>query len=129
MLKSGKSVVKIGSRFQIALFFLFYQNFQTHSPTPRLFRPPAYLVLHNVPILRLLGPHPVFSEPKSKLLFIYLFIHNSVIPSNVKKSQIVMWLLIKIHSITMRQEQIWQMVNVKLGKFMEGCWLFWGSIV
>ena len=90
MLKSGKSVVKIGSRFQIALFFLFYQNFQTHSPTPRLFRPPAYLVLHNVPILRLLGPHPVFSEPKSKLLFIYLFIHNSVIPSNVKKSQTVM---------------------------------------
>ena len=129
MLKSGKSVVKIGSRFQIALFFFFYQNFQTHSPTPRLFRPPAYLVLHNVPILRLLGPHPVFSEPKSKLLFIYLFIHNSVIPSNVKKSQIVMWLLIKIHSTTMRQEQIWQMVNVKLGKFMEGCWLFWGSIV
>ena len=129
MLKSGKSFVKIGSRFQIALFFLFYQNFQTHSPTPRLFRPPAYLVLHNVPILRLLGPHPVFSEPKSKLLFIYLFIHNSVIPSNVKKSQIVMWLLIKIHSTTMRQEQIWQMVNVKLGKFMEGCWLFWGSIV
>ena len=129
MLKSGKSVVKIGSRFQIALFFLFYQNFQTHSPTPRLFRPPAYLVLHNVPILRLLGPHPVFSEPKSKLLFIYLFIHNSVIQSNVKKSQIVMWLLIKIHSTTMRQEQIWQMVNVKLGKFMEGCWLFWGSIV
>ena len=70
MVKLGKSFVKIGSRFQIALFLLFYQNFRTHFPIPRLFRPPAYLILPNVPILRLLEPHPVFSEPKSKLLFI-----------------------------------------------------------
>ena len=40
MVKSGKSFVKIGSRFQIALFFLFYQNF--HPPP---LSPPAYLIL------------------------------------------------------------------------------------
>ena len=33
MVKSGKSFVEIGSRFQIALFFLFYRNFQSLPPT------------------------------------------------------------------------------------------------
>ena len=50
MVKSGISFVKIDSRFQIDLLFLFYRNFQ---PT-RLFQP-----------LRLLGPR-VYSEPKSQ---------------------------------------------------------------
>ena len=36
MVKSGKSFAKIGSRLQMAFFFLFYRNFQ--SPLP-----PAYL--------------------------------------------------------------------------------------
>ena len=58
MVKSCKSFVKIGSRFQIALFFLFYQNFQPP--------PPAYLILRNVPTPRLLGP-PVYSGPKGTL--------------------------------------------------------------
>ena len=38
MLKSGKSFAKIGSRLQMAFFFLFYRNFQTPLPPP-----PAYL--------------------------------------------------------------------------------------
>ena len=35
---------KIGSRLQIALFFLFFRNFQLHLPPPhhRLFRPPRF---------------------------------------------------------------------------------------
>ena len=37
IVNSGKSFVKIGSYFQIALFFLFYRNFQ---PTPQLFPTP-----------------------------------------------------------------------------------------
>ena len=37
MVKSGKSFVKIGSRFQIALFFLFYQNFHPPPIPTRLF--------------------------------------------------------------------------------------------
>ena len=41
MVKSGKSFAKIGSRLQIALFFLFYQNFQ-HPTTPPPTTPPAY---------------------------------------------------------------------------------------
>ena len=56
MVKSDnhKSFVKIGSRLQIGLFFLFYQNFQPTrpfiptAPTP----PPAYLILPNVPDLK-----------------------------------------------------------------------------
>ena len=58
MVKSGKSFVKIESRFQIALFLLFYRNFH---PPPRLFRPLANLILPNVltpslfPTPRLLG--------------------------------------------------------------------------
>ena len=45
MLKSGKSFAKIGSRLQMAFFFLFYRNFQT--PLPPL--PLICLVLPNVP--------------------------------------------------------------------------------
>ena len=52
MVKSGKSFVKIGSSFQIALFFLFNRNFQPP--------PPAYLILPNVPTHRLLGPPRLF---------------------------------------------------------------------
>ena len=37
MLKSGKSFAKIGSRLQMAFFFLFYRNFQTPLPPSRLF--------------------------------------------------------------------------------------------
>ena len=57
MVKSGKSFVKIRSRFQVSIFSLFYRNFQ-HPPTP------AYLILPNFPTpppffpLRLLGPSP-----------------------------------------------------------------------
>ena len=43
MVKSGKSFVKIGFRFQIAL-----RNFQP-PPPPSLFRPPTYFILPNVP--------------------------------------------------------------------------------
>ena len=52
---------KIGSRLQIALFFLFYEHFQPPSPI-RFFDSPPYLILHNVPIPllirtpRLFGP-------------------------------------------------------------------------
>ena len=57
ILKSGTSFVKIGSYFQIALFFLFYQNFKLPSPClahpPSLFQPPTYLILPNLPT-----PHP-----------------------------------------------------------------------
>ena len=56
---------KIGYRLQIALFFLFYWNFQ--PPPPNLCRPPdpTYLILPNVPTLCLIGPL-VYSGPKSK---------------------------------------------------------------
>ena len=57
---TGKSFVKIESRFQTVLFFLFYWYFQ--SP-----HPPAYLIWPNVPTPlppHLLGP-PVYSVPKS----------------------------------------------------------------
>ena len=33
MIKSGKSFIKIGSHLQIT-FFLFYQNFHSHPPSP-----------------------------------------------------------------------------------------------
>ena len=64
MVKSGKSFAKIGSRFQIALFFLFYRNFQPSSPplplpTPRAYSDlPIYLILPNTPYpsSHLLGP-------------------------------------------------------------------------
>ena len=46
MAKSGKSFVKIGSRFQIALFFLFYRNFH---PTPLLIRTPPFVRDPRVP--------------------------------------------------------------------------------
>ena len=53
VVRSVKSFVKIGSRLEIALFFLFYQNLYS----PGLFPPltPAYLILPNVSTLRLLG--------------------------------------------------------------------------
>ena len=41
MVKSGKSFVKIESRFQIALFFLFYQTLRSLPPF-RLFQALAY---------------------------------------------------------------------------------------
>ena len=51
IVKSGKSLVIIGSRFQVALFFWFYRNFQPLTsliPTLPLSYPSAYLVLPNV---------------------------------------------------------------------------------
>ena len=59
---------KIGSR--LALFFLFYRNFQPPLP-PRLFRTPtlAYLILPNVPIPTPTSPSRLF-EPKRKSLII-----------------------------------------------------------
>ena len=41
---------KIGSRLQVALFVLFYRNFQTILPPP-YFDPTSYLILPNVPTL------------------------------------------------------------------------------
>ena len=68
MVKSVKSFVKIGSRFQIALLFLFYRNFYappaTYSYSPP---PPAYLILPNVanlppsPLIRTLITNSLFS--------------------------------------------------------------------
>ena len=60
MVKSGKSFVKIGSCFQIAPFFLFYQNFQPLHPvysdsSPVLF---TYLILPNVPASSLIRTLP-----------------------------------------------------------------------
>ena len=46
MVKSGKSFVKIGSRFQIALLFLSYRNFR---PPPLPPRPPVYYDPHRTP--------------------------------------------------------------------------------
>ena len=43
MVKSGKSFVKTGSCFQIALFFLFYRNFKPNTPPTHLFRVPRSL--------------------------------------------------------------------------------------
>ena len=52
MVKSGELFVKIGSRLQIALFFLFYWNVQ-----PLVYSDfPVYLILPNVPTPRFLGP-------------------------------------------------------------------------
>ena len=45
MVKSGISFVKIESCFQIAFFFLFYQNFQLPAYSDL---PSAYLILPNV---------------------------------------------------------------------------------
>ena len=52
MVKSGKSFVKIGSCLQIALFFLFYRNFQhlAYSSLPNVPNPPFHC--------RLLGQLP-----------------------------------------------------------------------
>ena len=54
MVKSGELFVKIGSRLQIALFFLFYWNVQ-----PLVYSDfPVYLILPNVPTSRFLGLPP-----------------------------------------------------------------------
>ena len=59
MVKSGELFVKIGSRLQIALFFLFYWNVQ-----PLVYSDfPVYLILPNVPTPRFLGPPPPRSAP------------------------------------------------------------------
>ena len=68
VVKSSKSFVKIGSCFQIAFFFLFYQNFQLPAYSDLPF---VYLILPNVSnpptpstpprTPRLLGP-PCFFE-------------------------------------------------------------------
>ena len=50
---------KNGSPSQIALFFLFYQNFHSLLPTAYV-HPPANLILPNVPIPHLLEL-PVYS--------------------------------------------------------------------
>ena len=55
MVKSGKSFVKIGSRFQIALLFLSYRNF----------RPPVCYDPHRTPPpYCLLEPSYIYSGPK-----------------------------------------------------------------
>ena len=75
VVKSSKSFVKIGSCFQIAFFFLFYQNFQLPAYSDLPF---AYLILPNVPTHPPLPPHPVppayqdplvSSKPKSNSQF------------------------------------------------------------
>ena len=75
VVKSSKSFVKIGSCFQIAFFFLFYQNFQLPAYSDHPF---AYLILPNVPTHPPLPPHPVppayqdslvSSKPKSNSQF------------------------------------------------------------
>ena len=58
MVKPSKSFVKMGSCFQIALFFLFYQNFQLPAYSDLPF---AYLILPNVPTH--LPFHPTPSAP------------------------------------------------------------------
>ena len=75
VVKSSKSFVKIGSCFQIAFFFLFYQNFQLPAYSDLPF---GYLILPNVPTHPPLPPHPVppayqdalvSSKPKSNSQF------------------------------------------------------------
>ena len=56
---------KIGYRLHIALFFLFYWNFQPPPSTYVDPLPPTYLILPNVPTPCLIGPL-VYSGPKSK---------------------------------------------------------------
>ena len=66
IVKSGKSFVIIGPRFQIALFFLFYRNFQPLTsliPTLPLSYLSTYLILPNVTTPRLPQP-PVYSDPR-----------------------------------------------------------------
>ena len=58
MVKPSKSFVKMGSCFQIALFFLFYQNFQLPAYSDLPF---AYLILPNVSTN--LPFHPTPSAP------------------------------------------------------------------
>ena len=74
MVKSGELFVKIGSRLQIALFFLFYWNVQ-----PLVYSNlPVYLILPNVPTPRFLGP-PVYSGPKSIIIHYVLGLARSLL--------------------------------------------------
>ena len=62
IVKSGKSLVIIGSRFQIALFFWFYRNFQPLTsliPTLPLSYPSPYFILPNVTT----PPPPAYYNP------------------------------------------------------------------
>ena len=70
MVKSGKSFIKIGSRFQIALLLLFDRIFH---PTPAILTPHAhtYLILPNVP------------APSLLLLELPVFIRDPRVPVNL----------------------------------------------
>ena len=67
MVKSGKSFVKIGSRLQIALFFLFYRNLNPPYPFSVHSNFPAYLILHNFLTTHILKPK----------MFLYLSLTNA----------------------------------------------------
>ena len=75
MVKSAKSFVKIGSRFQIAL-----RNFQPPRP-PRLFRPPTYFILPNVPTTPP-SPHPYALYTKVILHIAILNIKSKIHKTN-----------------------------------------------
>ena len=81
MVKSGELFVKIGSRLQIALFFLFYWNVQ-----PLVYSDfPVYLILPNVPTPRFLGLpprpplRPVYPGPKSIIIHYVLGLARSLL--------------------------------------------------
>ena len=67
MVKSVKSFVKIGSCLQVSPFLFILLKFPAPPPPLRLFRPPTYFILPNVPTLGLLGPSPFIRDPRVQL--------------------------------------------------------------
>ena len=87
MVKSVKSFVKIGSRFQIALLFLFYRNFYA-PPATYSYPPPRPLIWFYL-MLQISPPSPLIRTLITNSLFSIFSSHHRVFSFIFRKINLI----------------------------------------